>query len=97
MTLRVRKKPVVVTAEEITEDMVFDTSLLPQGARLVSSHLHPERRVIFHYKIIIKTREGEMEIRIGDFLMTGVHGEKYPIGRDIFFETYDIVNDEVAR
>jgi hypothetical protein len=38
----------------------------------------------------IRTLEGMMEVRIGDWIITGVRGEHYPIKGDIFEETYEL-------
>lgn len=42
----------------------------------------------------IETLEGIMKASPGDFIITGVHGEKYPCKPDIFWETYEDFNDE---
>lgn len=39
----------------------------------------------------IETLEGTMHASVGDFIITGVHGEQYPCKPDIFFETYEPV------
>lgn len=39
----------------------------------------------------IKTREGEMRVTPGAWIVTGVEGEKYPVGAGIFAATYDPV------
>lgn len=36
----------------------------------------------------IQTLEGMHEVKIGDWIITGVRGERYPIKGDIFEETY---------
>lgn len=38
----------------------------------------------------INTLEGKHNIRQDDFVIIGVRGEKYPIKREIFFETYKV-------
>lgn len=40
---------------------------------------------------IIKTLEGEMTAMPGDWIITGVKGEKYPCKPDIFEATYEAV------
>ena len=40
----------------------------------------------------IKTLEGTMQARIGDFIIKGVNGEFYPCKPDIFAKTYEIVH-----
>ncbi len=41
--------------------------------------------------IIIDTLEGQMKAEPGDWIITGIHGEKYPCKCDIFEKTYDII------
>lgn len=36
----------------------------------------------------VKTLEGIMKGEAGDYLITGIRGEKYPIKYDIFHDTY---------
>ena len=40
-------------------------------------------------RITIHTLEGDMVAEVGDWVITGVKGEKYPCKDDIFRETYD--------
>jgi len=58
-----RKKPVVIEATQITEELK------------------------------IETLEGVMIGKVGDWLITGVNGEKYPCKNDIFQKTYEPVKD----
>lgn len=39
-------------------------------------------------EMYIKTLEGVMKANAGDWIVTGVNGEKYPIKPDIFEKTY---------
>lgn len=41
----------------------------------------------------IRTREGRMEVHEGDWIITGVKGEKYPCKPDIFEMTYEPVDE----
>lgn len=45
-------------------------------------------------EMIIHTLEGDMKASVGDYIITGVHGEQYPCKPDIFEETYEPVVDE---
>ena len=45
----------------------------------------------------VYTMEGEYRGKPGDYLMIGVNGEKYPIDKDIFEKTYDVLPDEPAE
>jgi hypothetical protein len=62
-----RKKPVVIDAVRLKEDME------------------------------IQTREGTLKGYVGDWLLTGVEGEKYPCGHDIFLKTYEAYDHEAAE
>ena len=39
-------------------------------------------------EIMIHTLEGDMKASIGDYIVTGIDGEKYPCKPDIFEKTY---------
>lgn len=39
--------------------------------------------------IDIETLEGKMHANAGDWIITGVQGEKYPCKKEIFEETYE--------
>lgn len=41
----------------------------------------------------IETLEGTMKADKGDFIITGVNGEKYPCKEDIFWKTYEKVEE----
>lgn len=40
----------------------------------------------------IDTLEGKMKASPGDWIITGIHGEKYPCKPDIFKKTYDLID-----
>ncbi|MBQ8824207.1 MAG: hypothetical protein IJZ64_03145, partial [Ruminococcus sp.] len=42
-------------------------------------------------EMIIHTLEGDHKANVGDYIITGVHGEQYPCKPDIFAETYEFV------
>lgn len=42
-------------------------------------------------RTVISTLEGEMTAEPGDYIITGVKGERYPCKPDIFAATYDPV------
>lgn len=73
-----RKKPVVVEAEQWPG---ITCGWVPKGCHFASGAL------------ICPTLEGNMTVSIGDWIITGVAGEKYPIKDAIFRKTYDIVHD----
>ena len=44
-------------------------------------------------KVIIHTLEGDMLANPGDYIVTGVNGEKYPCKKEIFEKTYEAVDE----
>ena len=88
-----RKKPVVIEAVQYTEGMEdgFEERYI--------DHNHPPRT--FGIKVsekdtpvlvpYIDTLEGKLLITKGDWIITGIQGERYPIKPDIFEETYELV------
>ena len=54
-------------------------------------HRAPSREGIDAF---IPTMEGWMHVSHGDYVITGVKGERYPCKPDIFEATYELVKDE---
>lgn len=44
-------------------------------------------------EMTIHTLEGSMLASPGDYIITGINGEKYPCKPDIFEKTYELVED----
>jgi len=44
-------------------------------------------------EIIIHTLEGDLKADVGDYIITGINGEKYPCKPDIFEKTYELVEE----
>ena len=80
-----RKKPIVVEAEQFFPDK----EPWPEGVFKVGGVLPGERMSDLWFRI--KTLEGELRVKAGDWIITGVKGEKYPCKPDIFDETYEAV------
>ena len=73
--MKVRKKPVVVDAVHAAAGGM---------ATLPGVYRDFDRQAW-----VINTLEGIMEVKPGNWVITGVHGEHYPIQADIFEETYE--------
>ncbi len=43
----------------------------------------------------VETMEGVFSAKAGDFLVVGVRGEMYAIDQQIFYQTYDFVEEEI--
>lgn len=41
----------------------------------------------------INTLEGRMKAEKGDWIVTGVNGERYPVKPEIFEKTYEVISD----
>lgn len=44
--------------------------------------------------LYVDTLEGQMKANIGDWIVTGVNGEQYPVKPDIFKKTYEIISEK---
>ncbi|MEK5308325.1 hypothetical protein [Bacillus sp. FSL M8-0326] len=90
-----RKKPVEVEAKLFEMGMedgyasypVFSDKLIgfyPKGGPMPKANNKPA----------IKTLEGRYEVEVGKhYIVTGVRGERYPVEKEIFEETYEKVID----
>ena len=47
----------------------------------------------FDGQAFISTPEGDMLVRPGDFVVTGIEGERYPVKESIFRATYEPVSE----
>lgn len=83
MSNRYRKKPVEVTAELYRPGLEDGFKEAIEG---LGEGIRGVRKVKRPY---IKTLEGVMFISPGDYIITGVAGERYPCKPDIFEKTYE--------
>jgi hypothetical protein len=73
-----RTRPLVISAEQFTSDHEPEGICRCVGrTHLGAPHLH--------------TRAGPLAATEGDWIVTGVRGERYPIKDDLFRSTYDAV------
>jgi hypothetical protein len=98
-----RKKPVIVEAalyqpgmEDGVEPYYYDDSGPLSAAWAASGFgLGPNGEVYNEdgavYVPFIKTREGSHYITPGDYIITGIQGERYPCKPDIFEASYELV------
>jgi len=90
-----RKKPIVVEAELFEMGMedgyacypLFSDKLLgffPKDGYIPKTNRRPA----------IKTLEGWYEVEVGKhYIVTGVKGERYPVEKEIFEETYELIEE----
>lgn len=74
--MKFRKKPVVVEATQ------YANGVIPHGV-CMGECVH--RDAVAH----IHTLEGDLTVRPGDWVITGVKGERYACKPDIFAATYE--------
>lgn len=73
-----RKRPIVIEATQFFRDR----QPWPAGVKLGAYE---------HKGPCIETLEGTMAVSEGDWIITGVKGERYPCKPDIFAATYEAV------
>ena len=84
MTQKFRKKPVVIEAEQFTDE----------NKNRCFNFVRCNRYPIFiegKPALKIETLEGDMIVNLGDWVIKGVKGEFYPCKPDIFEATYEQV------
>ena len=92
--MRYRKKPVVIEAVQFTEEMAKGMISLPEGVCLGRRSLGPPSDCfLYNYRFYIQTPEGSMNVEVGDWIITGIEGEKYPCKSAIFEKTYEIEDE----
>jgi len=87
-----RKKPVVIEAEQWFPDKKVEgvVQYQPPDAVLGGRGYGEQRFPQEPYPAVV-TLEGPMRVSPGDWIITGVKGEKYPCKPDIFAATYEPV------
>ena len=78
-----RKKPVVIEAFQWTgNERPQDWPEWATKVRLRDGH-----------DLMVETIEGTMRADLGDWIICGVKGEQYPIKSEIFYQTYERVEE----
>ena len=83
--MKFRKKPVEVEAELFDPPIIGNLTHYLKKVDVIMIKDQKELRT--HY--YIHTLEGDMFLKRGDWIVTGVKGEKYPVKPDIFEATYE--------
>lgn len=82
--MKFRKKPVVIEAFRLGFDPIPDWASNSTGIDY-RTDLTDEAR----HHALIPTLEGTMRADLGDWIIQGVKGERYPCKPDIFAATYE--------
>ncbi|WP_051964148.1 hypothetical protein [Deinococcus misasensis] len=91
-TRKFKKKPVVVEAAQYQQGMEDGWEYedeLPEDIDLTQAMYLASKLDIVRLYPYISTLEGRMYISAGDWIITGVNGERYPCKPDIFEKTYE--------
>lgn len=86
---RFRKKPVVIEAEQWFPGKEIDGVVMKSPMLGGKGH----GRIVCPPQPYVETLEGDMGVSPGDWIITGVAGERYPCKDAIFQATYDPVID----
>lgn len=90
--MKYRKKPIVIEAEIYHAGL--EDGFDPCGHCPFPIGEDPECDECGNHRPFIRTLEGRMHISKGDYIITGVNGERYPCKPDIFEKTYEPAESE---
>ena len=86
-----RKKPIVVEAEQFEPTRKPWPEGVEQWEAVRTDEVGAIQETVYHWRVT--TLEGDMAVRPGDWIITGVEGERYPCKPDIFEATYEETPD----
>lgn len=95
-----QKKPVIVEAEVYEEGLEDGFDFFTLGGQFLCSLSKEAMKNGYPRsmrKPYLNTLEGKMYISDGDYIITGVRGERYACRPDIFEETYIKISDEAEE
>lgn len=82
--MKFRKKPIVIEAQLFHPDGPKIEGVIPLEVWVLDCKCT---------EYFVQTLEGNMRVNPGDWIITGVAGEKYPCKADIFEKTYEAVDE----
>lgn len=93
--MKFRKKPVVVEAVRFTQEIVdgylFHDGKLPAGVVLRRGSWSCETEIVDNAEFYIPALGGEMDVSVGDWIITSPIGGRFPCEPGIFEKTYEPV------
>lgn len=95
MLAKYRKKPVVIEAELFKMGMEDGYACYPIFSDKFLGFYHKDGAIPkTNRRPAIQTLEGWYEVEEGKhYIVTGVRGERYPVEKEIFEETYELVSE----
>jgi len=85
--MKYRKKPVVIDAEQFFPDHKPHPKGVEEFVVRMTENVDGTRNTWFGWRV--QTIEGPLAVSPGDWIITGVKGERYPCKPDIFDMTYE--------
>lgn len=97
--MKFRKRPVVIEAVQFTGEPPYPEGVKgryydPVGRPHDGQENDPRMVLGLDFHAVIDTLEGEHRVSVGDWVITGVKGERYPCKPDIFEMTYEPVEED---
>ena len=91
--MKAKKKPIVLDVWQVVE-LTIDSKIPGWIFNAIFSDrvLNESRKE--GVELVVTTLEGKMDVKIGDYIVKGTKGEIWPVRKDIFEETYDVVEVE---
>lgn len=90
-----RKRPAMIEATQFHAEGDHPAVLLvfirDDNGAVLGTDIPFDSKLEYHVGFGIKTLEGWHQVTFGDWIVTGVMGEVYPIKDSIFRETYELV------
>jgi hypothetical protein len=98
--MKFRKKPIIIEAFQYDGDLMNSEGeyYVPEWATdaFLDDTLFydsPQDKNEPPYELYVSTLEGDMLVRVNDYVIQGVNGEIYPCKPDIFEKTYEKVEE----
>ena len=88
-----RKKPIVVEAEQFWPDKKPWPACVHGWGQQEGAHKVSYNELCYAEVAHVHTLEGPLNVSSGDWIITGVKGERYPCKPEVFEATYDKVLD----
>lgn len=72
--------------------MITTYTKMPQGCRLYTKRPIPIQAIQINIPFNVESKEGIMSAKAGDYLISGIKGELYSCDKEIFEESYELLN-----
>ena len=92
--MRYRKKPLVIEAIQMTQERTWDDADWPGWLKVAAQKTSGDEGALWRgsdNSTYIHTLEGDMEVKLGDWIIRDVQGELYPCKPHVFARVYEEV------